>query len=141
MKLNQSQHGLKQSGHNQIMAKFMFHWQAVLTYYQYFQHILCKNKLIWILKLFQFAQTIFFLNVQIWQFILFVILLEAAWTIFFPIQTAVLNEYFNPIYIRHKDFRPPSVRPSVTLVLPPLGSETGWTGELWSNCILLILKN
>ena len=42
-------------------------------------------------------------------------------------------------YIRHKDFllRPP---PSVTLVLP-LKPKTGWTGELWSNCVLLILKN
>ena len=35
-----------------------------------------------------------------------------------------------------------SVRPSsVTLRLPPLKSETGCTGELWSNCVLLILKN
>ena len=37
----------------------------------------------------------------------------------------------------HKDFRP-SVRSfvrssSVTPLLPPLKSETGWTGELWSN--------
>ena len=23
----------------------------------------------------------------------------------------------------------------------PLDSETGWTGELWSNCILLIFEN
>ena len=23
----------------------------------------------------------------------------------------------------------------------PLYSETGWTGELWSNCVLLILEN
>ena len=30
---------------------------------------------------------------------------------------------------------------SVTLVLPPLDSETGWTGELWSNRNLLILEN
>ena len=22
---------------------------------------------------------------------------------------------------------------------PPLDSETGWTGELWSNCVLLLL--
>ena len=35
--------------------------------------------------------------------------------------------------IRHKDFRL-FVHPlSVTLRLPPLDSETGWTGELWSN--------
>ena len=27
--------------------------------------------------------------------------------------------------------------PSVTLRLPPLGSETGWTGELWSKIYLL----
>ena len=30
---------------------------------------------------------------------------------------------------------------SVTLVLPPLKSEKGWTGELWSNRVLLILEN
>ena len=35
-------------------------------------------------------------------------------------------------YIRHEDLRL-SVRPSVTLVLPPLDSEMGWTGELWSK--------
>ena len=29
----------------------------------------------------------------------------------------------------------------VTLRLPPLDSETGWTGELWSNPVLLILEN
>ena len=34
--------------------------------------------------------------------------------------------------------RPPS---SVTLRGPPLDSETGWTGELWSNRVLLILEN
>ena len=34
------------------------------------------------------------------------------------------------------------VRPScVTLRGPPLDSETGWTGELWSNPVLLILEN
>ena len=31
--------------------------------------------------------------------------------------------------------------PSVTLRGPPLDSETGWTGELWLNCVLLILEN
>ena len=40
-------------------------------------------------------------------------------------------------YIKHKDFLclfvPP---PSVTLVLPPLKSETVWTGEFWSNRVL-----
>ena len=30
---------------------------------------------------------------------------------------------------------------SVTLRLPPLDSETGWTGELWSNTNLLIQQN
>ena len=39
-------------------------------------------------------------------------------------------------YIRHKDFR----LPSVTLVVPPLDSETGWTGELWSKTKFLILE-
>ena len=35
-----------------------------------------------------------------------------------------------------------SVRSSfVTLRGPPLDSETGWTGELWSNPVLLILEN
>ena len=28
----------------------------------------------------------------------------------------------------------------VTLRVPPLKSETGWTGELWFNCVLLILE-
>ena len=35
----------------------------------------------------------------------------------------------------------PSVRSFVTLRVPPLDSETGWTGELWSNPVLLILEN
>ena len=34
-----------------------------------------------------------------------------------------------------------SVRACVTLRVPPLDSETGWTGELWSNPVLLILEN
>ena len=33
------------------------------------------------------------------------------------------------------------LRSYVTLRGPPLDSETGWTGELWSNCVLLILEN
>ena len=33
------------------------------------------------------------------------------------------------------------VRSYVTLSGPPLDSETGWTGELWSNHVLLILEN
>ena len=36
--------------------------------------------------------------------------------------------------IRHKDF----LRSCVTLRGPPLYSETGWTGELWWNPVLLI---
>ena len=36
--------------------------------------------------------------------------------------------------IRHKDFRSIVLRPLyVPLMLPPLNSETGWTGELWLN--------
>ena len=47
-------------------------------------------------------------------------------------------------YIIHEDFRsfvrsaPP---PSVTLRGPPLISEMGWTGELWSKTKFLILEN
>ena len=46
-------------------------------------------------------------------------------------------------YIRHEDFRPSSVlRPSVCNAQgTPLDSETGWTGDLWSNPVLLILEN
>ena len=45
-------------------------------------------------------------------------------------------------YIRHEDFRLSSVRSSfVTLRPPPLDSETGWTGELWSKTKFLILEN
>ena len=29
----------------------------------------------------------------------------------------------------------------VTLVVPPLDSKTGWTGELWSKTKFLILEN
>ena len=47
-----------------------------------------------------------------------------------------------PSYIRHKDFlRPPPSCSSVTLRGPPLDSETGWTGKLWSKTNLLIWKN
>ena len=43
-------------------------------------------------------------------------------------------------YIKHKDIL--LLRPSsVTLRGPPLDSETGWTGELWSNRVLLICEN
>ena len=41
--------------------------------------------------------------------------------------------------IRHDNFRPSFS--FVTLVLPPLDSETGWTGELWSNTNLLNWQN
>ena len=46
-------------------------------------------------------------------------------------------------YIRHENFRPLSVHPdfSVTLRVPPLNSETGWTGELWSKTNLLNWQN
>jgi hypothetical protein len=39
------------------------------------------------------------------------------------------------------DTRISFVRMFVTLRGPPLDSETGWTGELWSNRVLLILEN
>ena len=52
-----------------------------------------------------------------------------------------IQVYCEESYIRHEDFFRPSPSSSVTLVLPPLKSETGWTGELWSNRILLILEN
>ena len=42
--------------------------------------------------------------------------------------------------IRHEDFRL-FVRSCVTLRGHPLDSETGWTGELWSNPVLLISEN
>ena len=45
-------------------------------------------------------------------------------------------------YIRYKNFRPSfGLRPSVTLRGPPLDSETGWTGELWSKTNLLKWQN
>ena len=48
----------------------------------------------------------------------------------------------NVIHVNPKlDKRISFVRPYVTLVLPPRKSETGWTGELWSNRVLLILEN
>ena len=49
-----------------------------------------------------------------------------------------LKYHSNPIL----DTRISFVRPdSVTLVLPPLDSEIGYTGELWSNREFLILEN
>ena len=45
-------------------------------------------------------------------------------------------------YIRHEDFRPSVPETlSMTLVLPPLKSETGWTWELWSKANLLNWQN
>ena len=41
------------------------------------------------------------------------------------------------LYNPKLDTRISFVRSSVTLVLPPLDSETGWTGELWSKTNLL----
>ena len=41
--------------------------------------------------------------------------------------------------------RPPgghvAMVPASPLVVPPLDFETGWTGELWSNRVALILGN
>ena len=53
------------------------------------------------------------------------------------------GSHFLPSHIRHEDFCRLFVRPSpsVTLVLPPLISEMGWTGELWSKTKFLILEN
>ena len=49
------------------------------------------------------------------------------------INMALIYDICHVSKIRHKDFRS-FVHPlSVTLRLPPLDSETGWTGELWSN--------
>ena len=55
-------------------------------------------------------------------------------------------------YIKHKDFRflsvlqpsvlhPSVLHPFITLRVPPLKSETGWTGELWSKTYLLNWQN
>ena len=41
--------------------------------------------------------------------------------------------------MRHEDFLCSDF--SVTLVLTPLNSETGWTGELWSKTNLLNWQN
>ena len=45
-------------------------------------------------------------------------------------------------YIRHEDFlRSSSPILRHTQGTAPLDSETGLTGELWSNCVILILEN
>ena len=49
------------------------------------------------------------------------------------------DDSFMKSYIRHEDFR--SSCSSVTLRVPPLISEMGWTGELWSKTKFLILEN
>ena len=52
------------------------------------------------------------------------------------------GSYHGESNIRHKDFRTSSsVLPCVTLRPPPLDSETGWTGELWSKTNLLNWQN
>ena len=43
--------------------------------------------------------------------------------------------------IRHKGFFRLFVHSSVTLRVPPLKSQTGWTGELWSKTNLLNWQN
>ena len=47
-------------------------------------------------------------------------------------------------YIRKGKYNPapPPAAPPVYVTLrgPPLYSEMGWTGELWSNCLFLILE-
>ena len=45
---------------------------------------------------------------------------------------------YSKSYIRHEDFFRPS---SVTLRVSHQDSATGWTGELWSNRVLLILES
>ena len=55
---------------------------------------------------------------------------------FLPISHWVEENY--PILDTRISVHPDS---SVTLVVPPLDSEMGWTGELWSNCKFLILEN
>ena len=61
-------------------------------------------------------------------------------------KTHLQSNYSIKSYIRHKDFLCPSPSSSsVTLILPPLKSETGWPGELCSNriffwCFSIYLK-
>ena len=51
----------------------------------------------------------------------------------FTIYIVQYSTSYNPKLDTRISFvlRPPP--PSVTLRVPPLDSETGWTGELWSN--------
>ena len=55
-------------------------------------------------------------------------------------NTALACGYLHPILDTRISVRS-YVRVCVTLRVPPLDSETGWTGELWSNPVLLILEN
>ena len=63
---------------------------------------------------------------------------------FFDLLKQFFNQFvpifypFHPSYIRHEDFLLLLRHAQGT---PPLKSETGWTGELWSNRVLLILEN
>ena len=51
----------------------------------------------------------------------------------------VIHTY--PILDTRISVRSDFVRRHGCAMLPPLDSETGWTGELWSNRVLLILEN
>ena len=57
----------------------------------------------------------------------------------------LINPVEHPSKIRHEDFLCSFVRLYVCMFItlrgPTLDSETGWTGELWSNLVLLILEN
>ena len=55
-------------------------------------------------------------------------------------STYVLNDrHVENLTIRKKESSPATVY--VTLRGPPLDSEMGWTGELWSKTKFLILEN
>ena len=56
-----------------------------------------------------------------------------------PANTVYLRA--NPILDTRISVRPFVRLSFVTLRGPPLYSETGWTGELWSNPFLLIFEN
>ena len=58
--------------------------------------------------------------------------------VFMVLMVSLKDKYYPKLDTRISFVRPSS---SVMLVLPPLKSETGWTGELWSNHVLLILEN
>ena len=56
----------------------------------------------------------------------------------FQVITGTTKELHNPILDTRISVRPSSF---VTLRGPPLDSETGWTGELWSKTNLLNWQN